>query len=221
MAEFPYINTPNKLIEFFSKIPGMGVPDTVSTNWLPTIGFGSKNYRPIVSILKHIDFINTNGKPTESWRAYRDSSQSKKVMANGIKTAYKELFRLYPDAHKKTEQELKNFFRPKSSGGDQVVGGIVSTFKALCSLADFDTSDTPIPESSSTPHPIMPPSSIPSNSVPTNSVANLSPQNVPQSNSPSLHIDIQIHISSDASAEQIDKIFESMAKHLYQRTKDE
>lgn len=32
---------------------------------------------------------------------------------------------------------------------------------------------------------------------------------------PSIHIDIQIHISSDASAEQIDQVFASMAKHLY------
>lgn len=31
---------------------------------------------------------------------------------------------------------------------------------------------------------------------------------------PSLHINIQIHISSDSSAEQIDQIFASMAKHL-------
>lgn len=32
--------------------------------------------------------------------------------------------------------------------------------------------------------------------------------------SPKLHIDVQIHISPDSSSEQIDKIFESMAKHL-------
>lgn len=31
---------------------------------------------------------------------------------------------------------------------------------------------------------------------------------------PKLHVDIQIHISPDSSAEQIDKIFESMAKYL-------
>ena len=31
---------------------------------------------------------------------------------------------------------------------------------------------------------------------------------------PSLHFDIQIHISPDASPEQIDKVFESMARHL-------
>ena len=32
---------------------------------------------------------------------------------------------------------------------------------------------------------------------------------------PTLHIDIQIHISSEASPAQIDQIFASMAKHLY------
>jgi hypothetical protein len=31
---------------------------------------------------------------------------------------------------------------------------------------------------------------------------------------PELHINIQLHISSESTAEQIDKIFESMAKHL-------
>lgn len=34
---------------------------------------------------------------------------------------------------------------------------------------------------------------------------------------PSLHIDVQIHISADASAEQIDQVFASMAKHLYRK----
>lgn len=38
-----------------------------------------------------------------------------------------------------------------------------------------------------------------------------------QTQTPSLHIDIQIHISADAKSEQIEKIFESMAKHLYGR----
>ena len=33
---------------------------------------------------------------------------------------------------------------------------------------------------------------------------------------PDLHVDIQIHISADATVEQIDQIFASMAKHLYQ-----
>ena len=34
-------------------------------------------------------------------------------------------------------------------------------------------------------------------------------------NIPAININLQIHISSDASSEQIDKIFESMSKHIY------
>lgn len=34
--------------------------------------------------------------------------------------------------------------------------------------------------------------------------------------SPSVHVDVQIHISPDASSDQIDQIFASIAKHLYQ-----
>ncbi len=33
---------------------------------------------------------------------------------------------------------------------------------------------------------------------------------------PSVHIDIQVHISPDASSDQIDAIFASMARHLYE-----
>ena len=36
-------------------------------------------------------------------------------------------------------------------------------------------------------------------------------------NEPSIHIDIQIHIDSSATAQQIDQIFASMSRHLYGR----
>lgn len=39
----------------------------------------------------------------------------------------------------------------------------------------------------------------------------------PRPNLPELHVDIQIHIDSTASSEQIDQIFASMARHLYGR----
>jgi hypothetical protein len=34
---------------------------------------------------------------------------------------------------------------------------------------------------------------------------------------PNVHLDIQVHIPAEASAEQIDRIFASMARHLYNR----
>ena len=45
----------------------------------------------------------------------------------------------------------------------------------------------------------------------------LTPRTYSVANVPALHIDIQIHIDSSASVDQIDQIFASMAKHLYGR----
>ena len=42
-----------------------------------------------------------------------------------------------------------------------------------------------------------------------------SPAKLQETSGPSLHIDVQIHIDSTASSDQIDQIFASMAKHLY------
>lgn len=52
----------------------------------------------------------------------------------------------------------------------------------------------------------------------TNNEASRAPQNNsrgPSERTPTIHIDVQIHISADAKPEQIDQIFASMAKHLY------
>jgi hypothetical protein len=43
------------------------------------------------------------------------------------------------------------------------------------------------------------------------------PTKRPSGAGPNVHLDIQIHIPADASAEQIDQIFESMARHLYKQ----
>lgn len=43
------------------------------------------------------------------------------------------------------------------------------------------------------------------------------PSKQPPGAGPNVHLDIQIHIPADASAEQIDQIFESMARHLYKQ----
>ena len=47
--------------------------------------------------------------------------------------------------------------------------------------------------------------------------AGTAPTTSPTLNEPSIHIDVQIHIDSTATPEQIDQIFASMARHLYIR----
>jgi hypothetical protein len=61
MAEYPYILNTGSLKSFLESIPKIGVPDKINTNTLPMLGYKSKNDRPIVKILRFIDFIDVNG----------------------------------------------------------------------------------------------------------------------------------------------------------------
>ncbi len=219
MTDFPYIEDAAKRIgKFFSKIQSLNVPPSASTNWLPKIGgFSSHRDRPLIKILKFIGFITNSNKPTDRWRDYRDKSQSKTVMAEGIKQGYSDLFEQYPKAYQCSDADLRSFFKANSDVSAKTVASIVGTFKILCSLADFGQEDDDTPEdqkevdSAESPTPDIKPYP--------NDDQGKSPQaDLPFS--PELNINIQIHIPSDAEPDQIDKIFESMAKHLFSRDID-
>ena len=201
MAEFPYINTVGKLREFVSKIPNMGVPESVNTRWLPTVGFPSNNHRPIITILKHIGFLDGN-KPTERWRMFRDNTQAKQVMAQAIMEGYSDLFTLYPDAATRSDTELKNYFRGIMDGGDKVIAYTVSTFKTLCAFADFSNTNA-----EASPQDLA---------ISQEARSSLTAQSSNVNGSHTVHLNIDIHMNIDASAssDNVDNIFASMARHL-------
>ncbi len=201
MAEFRYTTVPGKLPPLFDKIREVGVPPKATIRWLEAIGFKSNNDRTLLRVLEFIGFLNQSREPTEVWKKYRGANH-KIVLAGAIRDGYAELFAVYQDAWKRSSDELTSFFSTRTSAGKQVVSKTVNTFLTLCSLADFSR------ELPSATHPRE--SIQPSE---TDMVARV--KGKPGIVSPSLHIDVQIHISPDATPEQIDKIFESMGKHIY------
>ena len=218
MTDFPHIEDAAKRIgKFFSKIQSLSVPESASTNWLPKIGgFGSNKNRPLIKILKFIGFITKSNKPTDRWSIYRDENQSKRIMAEGIKQGYSALFEQYSDAHQRDDNDLRNFFKANTKVSAKTVTMMMDTFKALCSLADFGQEEDDTPEdqkevdSAESPTPVAE-----SKETPKPGGEQRSP-----TFSPDLNINVQIHISSDADPDQIDNIFESMAKHLFSRDID-
>ena len=208
MADYPYSLVPGKLREILSKIRSLGIPAKANLKWLESIGYKSKNDRTMITVLKFIRFIDTSGKPSELWLKYR-GRDNEKVLAQGISEGYAELFATYPDAYKRGQNELENFFSTHTTAGKQVIGKTVSTFRTLCDLAKFDEEaiqPQEMEESQTIPSPAALPQSLP-----------VVPQEPVTGTTPSIHIDVQIHISSDCSLEQIDHIFASMAKHLYRK----
>lgn len=206
MADYPYMNATSKIEEFFSRIKRMGAPPSVTKEWLDSIGFTSQNDRRIKRVLEHIDFIDSSGSRTSKWDDYLEKSKAKTVMAGAIREGYSTLFDTYPDANQRTDEELNSFFwSTDKTLSPNTVRIMVSTFKALCSMADFSSSSDNGSSTVENAHAV---------SVNADAPLVAPPQNV-ESPAPTLHIDFQVHIAADAPPEQIDQIFESMAKHLY------
>jgi hypothetical protein len=184
----------------------VGVPPKVTVGWLKTIGFTSSNDATLVGVLKFIGFTDASGVPTPTWSSYR-GAKHRQVLGEAIRKGYAELFAIYPDANAQPNTELQHVFSTSSSAGEQVTNKTVATFRALVDEADFSNSDTSGEmtiqvDALHTPAATQPPGSA-------------------VRGGPEVHIDIQIHISPESTAQQIDKIFESMAKHLYGRRGDE
>src|SRR2546427_2780581 len=131
MTDFPYTLVPGKLKEFLGQIPSMGIPDKVSQTYLEKTGYKSKNDRMTIGVLKDIGFTDSSGHPTARWKAYRDRGQSAAIMAQALRETYADLFRTYPDSHRKDNEALRNYFSAHSSAGDRMLQAMVQTFKAL------------------------------------------------------------------------------------------
>lgn len=204
MPDYPYTTVPGKIEPLLGKIREVGVPPKATVKWLKSVGFTSSNDSGLLPVLRYIGFIDQAGTPTDVWRNYRGANHQK-VLASAIRDGYSELFSVYPDANARSAAELEHVVSTSTSAGKQAITKTVRTFQNLSKKADFSASGTG-------PGPAKPkPPTTPNDEQPERGDSG--------GNAPSLHIDIQVHISPDATGEQIDKIFASMAKHLYKQAK--
>lgn len=125
--------------DYFEAMLNAEAPDRFSQKFLVDLEFKSTNDRLIIGILKELGFIDTDGIPTQRYFEFLDRSQAPKILAEGIKEAYSDLFTVNKEANKLSAEEVKNKLRTLYSGSkkDGVIGRISKTFVALCEYADF------------------------------------------------------------------------------------
>lgn len=201
MADFIYTTVPGKIKPLLQKIREVGVPKKATVQWLKLVGFKSSNDASLLSVLKFIGFIDSSGVPSSKWTQYRGVNY-KVVLGEALREGYADLFAVYPDANQRSQSDIDHVISTSSSGGKQVIAKTVSTFKALAEQAEF----SPVNERTDL-HTASGPLHTPAVQPPTGTGRS--------SFGPALHIDVQIHISPEASADQIDQIFASMSKHIY------
>ncbi len=194
MADFPYTPHPATLKKFFAHIQSAGVPEKVSIKYLETVGFKTKNDRYIIGVLKFLGFVDSNGIPTELWSQYRNRSNAMTALAGAIQSKYNDLFQTYPDAYRKDNEALRNYFSPHTTVAESTLGLIVSTFKVLCELANFEGVESIQHKGTG--------------GKPSGGQPPLPPQ------LPVVNINIQLQLPATDDATIYDKLFAALKKHL-------
>lgn len=167
-----------------------------------------------INVLKEIGFLDADGVPTSRYYEFLDRSQSEKVVAEGVRDAYSDLFAVNRNAHQMSVDDVKNKLRTLYHGQkkDNLISRIASTFVALCEYADFSPRPQATRESAATesaPH------------QPTDASFSSNDQSAPDDHNPAstigldslqYHINIVLPESRDPSV--YDAIFKSLKDHL-------
>ena len=206
MAQFPYTPKPSSLIDFLGRIQTVGVPDKVTAKYLTSLGFKSSNDRCIPGILKSLGFIDSSGVPQDRWRNYRDKKQAAAELATAIREAYSQLFSVYPDAYRRDDEALRDFFASSTSVGEKAILFMATTFRKLCDLADFRAASesSPSPECAAAPTAELLSEKVHVDDIQTS----MAQRGI------AVNINIQLSLPETKDDSIYDKIFASLKRHL-------
>ena len=199
-----YLTSTKNLEGIINSIVSAKAPERFTNKFLEDLGYKSSNDRLYVSMFKALGLLEDSGQPTSRYYEFIDQTQTAKILAIGIQEAYEDLFNLNKEAQNMSNDEVKNKLKTLTQGQkkDKVLSCMATTFKALCSLADWsqDTNSLKTNKENS-----LTEESIISNSVSTKK------QNETKMN---LHYNIQIHLPETTNLAVYDAIFQSLKKHL-------
>jgi len=204
------------------------IPGVVTANYLSSVlnmqeASAAANIMPY---LKQIGIVDQEGKTGERAKLWRDDHAYTDVCDAIIKDTYPQELLDIPLESDDDKEGVKRWFSRDTGAGEKAVNRVAAFYFLLC---EKDLSKEPNSIKSKTkgdsPTLAKAPRKASTSKAPSNTVAKLTPSvdkvaqnhNPPIPPVPAININLQIHISSDASPEQIDKIFESMNKHIYSR----
>ncbi len=201
-----YTQKPNSLPDYFEAILNAEPPERFTNKFLSQLDFKSTNDIMFIGILKELDFLDADGAPKQRYYDFLDRSQSKIILAEGIREAYEDLFNVNKKAYEMSAEDVKNKLRTLYAGSkkDEIINKISKTFTALCEYADFTSiikkheSKTETPKDTTTPE----------------SGAELSDHSKPKLGLKTLQYHINIVLPESRDQAVYDAIFKSLKDHL-------
>jgi len=201
-----YLTSQKNLKRIFEAIQAAQAPKRFTTSFLEGIGFKSTADRLVIGVLKAIGFLTANGEPTSRYFQYLDQTQSKAVLADGIREAYADLFQVNSKANELSLAEVKNKLRTLTRGqySDAVINKMAATFKSIAGLADFSAESPSKPaaeEAAEAKNDVTPPAAAKRSERPAASLGGLV-------------YNIQIHLPESRDPAVYDALFRSLREHL-------
>lgn len=214
--------------KFKQKVPGEVTPAYLAATLNMSPGSASANVLPS---LRTFGLINDAGKPSDLAFAWRDDEKYASVCEQLVKSTYPTgLHDAFPDVANAPMNRVTAWFAHDTKAGGSAAVKYARVYLMLLEGDLGKANEKPAKEKATTRAVATPKASSKTAKAPAAQVPPANPGPTEHSHhqqhqqqqhppggsafSPKLHIDVQIHISPESSPEQIDKIFESMAKHL-------
>ena len=205
------------------------IPGVVTDSYLAaTLNMQAKSARVnVLPYLRDIGLIGDDNKTQELAKAWRDDSQYADVCRQIREKIYPDELRSTATDPSKDRSVIERWFANHTGAGKSAIRRITQFYLILL---EGDVNKKPQDRTAKTEEgkkklsekmsrdtkkkePLTPKSL--ESSAQTASSGTPSKEGSPSF--PGVSINLQIHISSDATPDQIDKIFESMAKHIYKK----
>lgn len=221
---FPKIPRANwfALRERFKQKP----PTEITVSYLATaLDINQPSAANLLAPLKQLGLVGSDNRLTDLAFEWRNDATYAAACQKMLEATYPtELRELFHDSSA-TPQGVANWISTHTRLGQSVSSAMASLYLLLL---EADPSKEVTPKAKGSPSTVKPLKQIKPLKVAAKPAAPPPAENAGKGDtsdsdedkgrargfSPKLHVDIQIHISPDSTPEQIDKIFESMAKHL-------
>lgn len=177
----------------------------------------------VIAPLRELGLVDEAGKPTKLAERWRHDDDYAAVCHEIRASVYPhELVEAFPDPDSARRDSIKTWFMKVGKVGESAARMYTDTY-LLLSEADptknevksTATATAGAPQSMSTTNkPATRRRAAPAPAAPPAAPAPPPDLSTAHRRLPAIHIDVQVHISPDTPPEQIDRIFESMSKHL-------
>ncbi len=140
-GNFAYTTTPGKLKIALTNLISAERPDTFNKSYIETyLGVSGGSAAPIPNIMKRVDFISSDGRPTEWYAKFQTDGGRPEAALHGLKKAFSEIFKKNTFAHSLAEDKIKDIITEITGlqKSDPISRQIYGTFDAFRSFVPKD-----------------------------------------------------------------------------------